>query len=80
MAAGVIAGGFAGGAIGSVFDFPQAGEPGYGEDRMVALEKLRAVNKELEEFLNSPEMQEFRRITEEWNRRTGGIVDGKLCQ
>jgi RHS repeat-associated protein len=78
--AGALAGGVVGGAIGSLFDSPHAGQLNYGEDWMVALDKLRAENKKLEEFLNSPEMQEFRRLAEEWNRRTGGIVDGKPCQ
>lgn len=77
---GIVPGIIVGETIGSFFDPPYAGQLNPDEDWMDALEKLRAVNKELEEFLNSPEMQEFRRLVEEWNRRTGGIVNGKLCQ
>jgi RHS repeat-associated protein len=77
---GIIPGAIVGGAIGSLFDPSYAGQLNYDEGLMDALEKLRAVNKELEEFLSSPEMREFKRLQEEWNKRTGGIVDGKLCK
>ncbi len=80
VVAGVIAGGIVGGTIGSVFDPLHAGELNPQEDLDMQLLRLRATNAELEEFLNSPEIQEFDRLVDEWNRRTGGDLERRPCQ
>ena len=67
-----------GGELGSLFDRLHAGE--LNENLKEQLQRLRMQTAELEEFLNSPVMQEFDRLVDEWNRKTGDTIGENLCK